>query len=138
MIDDANLAKWKRLAEETTPGPWVADFTAPSGGTVYASDDRKIAECMERANLDRQHTGKLSRMAPIGREACAANTMLIAHARKAVPALIVEVERLRQEVAALLAAAIAYRDLCACYRLGDRPSEAFFRRLDAAAKTLAL
>lgn len=46
------------------------------------------------------------------------------------------IEALTKRVGELEKAALAYRDLSTCYRLGKRPSENLFARLDRARKAL--
>jgi hypothetical protein len=45
-------------------------------------------------------------------------------------------EELRVELTGLRAAALAYQDLAVCYRLGKRPTEKLFKRLDKAKAAL--
>ena len=53
-----------------------------------------------------------------------------------VAGIVQERDRSRAEIDRLRAAAKSFRDLCACYRVGKRPSEALWKRLEEAAKTM--
>ena len=48
----------------------------------------------------------------------------------------VENIKYREEIARLRKAAIAYRELCSCYRVGRRPSESLFNGIEFANKVL--
>jgi hypothetical protein len=76
-MDEKTLQEWEALANATTPGPWRADARE---GRVTGPDLGTVADC--------PHAGD------------AANTLFIAAAREAVPALVAEVRRLQSRVQA--------------------------------------
>lgn len=85
MIDDAKRAEWRRLAEAATPGPWDVLLPAEYHCTplvvrrgVQVRDGGEVASTNE--NSGQAH-----------------DAPFLAAARKAVPALLDEVERLTRE-----------------------------------------
>lgn len=77
-IDDAWLAERERMEKAATPGPWRA-----TEERVYADlDDGAV--CVASPNLNFS-------------DRCAPDAAFIADARAAVPALVAEVRRLREE-----------------------------------------
>lgn len=76
MITDEQLAEWEKLANAATPAPWAALFE----NDVATPDLVCVAKCPSYVGVP-----------------FSANQAFIAAAREAIPALIAEVRRLRQE-----------------------------------------
>ena len=85
-MTDPTLDAIRRRLEKATKGPWVADFTPPSGAMIYAHDDKRVADVLERT-------------AERSREQCSDNAMFIAHAPEDIAFLLHEVERLEHDSA---------------------------------------
>ena len=83
-MTDPTLDAIQQRLEKATKGPWVADFAPPSGAMIYAADDKRVADVLER-------------VAERPREECADNAMFIAHAPEDIAFLLQEVERLEGE-----------------------------------------
>jgi len=75
----ARLAEIKARAEAATPGPWEFDYKSYYEIAVYDGDENRIGVC------------SLGNMLPEDQ----ANGWFIQRARKDIPALVAEVERLR-------------------------------------------
>ena len=88
-LTNAKLAEWKALADAATPGPWI-EYERETHGEHYvvwigtdSGDIAKLCDCVKvRGEVD---------------GAVKADAEFIAAAREAVPVLIDEVERLREE-----------------------------------------
>lgn len=88
MLTDEQLAEWERLANEAMPGPWECDYSSGS-----------VNSCAPQFLLDDE--GPLW-VADYGSTANEQNGEFIAAAREAVPELIAEVRRLREQCKLLL------------------------------------
>lgn len=101
MIPESQLAEWQRLADEATPEPWFNDSMppGPSGSVMYSN---------AVLGMLGQHIAE--RPAHENRSATYSDMRFIATARTALPALIAEVRRLREQ---LTTAVAEEREACA-------------------------
>lgn len=106
MLTDDQLAAWQALCDAATPGPWVREHpTEPmltDWACVYTTNPRFLLRVHLPLNLD-AFRGSHEWGTPEyhrGPEQPAADADFIAAARKAMPALIAEVRRLRAALAA--------------------------------------
>src|SRR5690348_4230841 len=126
MIPTKTLAQWRALCEAATSGEWSVTETPGFGHdhapyTVVDEHDEQVAECYDNT------PGKRSL------EENAANAAFIAAARSAMPALLAEVERLREENESMASQSIAdhieYKNRrnqqFAAYELAHRATIAF-------------
>lgn len=85
MIPDDDLARWQALADAATPGPWHDQEDPKHPGNRWVTDYRGLAGLIG--------TGQ-------GEDA-EADAAFIAASRRAVPALLAEVQALREDCATL-------------------------------------
>jgi hypothetical protein len=88
-VTPEELAVIKARAEQATPGPWYAHKCGKCG-QVWVEDAELLLLSMNLA----AHDGGYGEPRP--REMWEADQVFVAHARADVPALVAEVERLRQ------------------------------------------
>lgn len=91
MIKPEQLAEWKRLAEEATPGPWRCECEPDYGHYVHAAPGTPTF-----TGGDMSGTLITGEFGDSGETLGEADSHFIAAARTAVPALVAEVERLRE------------------------------------------
>lgn len=92
MIDPANLAEWRALAEKATPGPWRKHGSVVFFDHENYGDDQWLALSggIGRDGTTLTDSGGFTRAMNTG------DAAFIAAARIALPALLDEVERLRE------------------------------------------
>lgn len=86
-IDETELARLEALAQAATPGPWAPTAVCDDDDHWYAcSPEHAFAEDDPACDSGKRHPGAL------------ADAAFIAAARDAVPALVAEVRRLREQL----------------------------------------
>lgn len=88
-MNPADLATWKRFAEEATPGPWEVTETLDRPPHVAVVMESTMSSVLV-ADIGENDSDEVT-----------ADAAFIAAARTAVPALVARVEELEGEVAAL-------------------------------------
>ena len=91
-MTEGDLKKLREIADAATPGPWEVDDTN-GRATIEDADGYAVAHPAEFANI--------RTMQSHGHENNLANARFIAAARNAVPALIVMVQQLSEQVDAI-------------------------------------
>lgn len=90
-ITDAELARWAALAEKATPGPWTWDDRGDAGVVMLWAPNgdelARLVDCVDPPVFGEDDW----------RGTALDNARLMSEARTAVPALVAEVRRLRDE-----------------------------------------
>jgi len=93
MIPNDLLDQWQALCDAATPGPWIAQRVG--GMHMDGTPDAMIVEAQVEGIWERLLQTSIG---PADRRQRAVNAEFAAVAREAIPALIAEVRRLRDEI----------------------------------------
>ena len=132
-LTDEDLAAIRARVEAATPGPWVHQITTACYSVIQGGDRR--SDHVHLAMMGTDGDGS-----PYNEPETYPNgdndAEFIAHAREDVPALVAEVERLRNLLTGALDAHDAF---LARYRIGSNrpPAERHFKALEAAKAEVA-
>lgn len=111
MITPEQIAEWKDAAEKATPGPWfMHDFANPLVSRDPCAQDVTVS-CASPDHIEVAHmSGGLYGYKGISQ--AQADAHFIALSREAVPALIAEVERLREALTEISTARFGAQSSC--------------------------
>lgn len=94
MTDQSQIDQWRALAEAATPGPWKLHLVDDT--TIISNNGLDICTTCDSAEVERHDSYNIEY------ERMEADAAFIAASREAVPALIAEVERLREALGAAI------------------------------------